>query len=211
MICDIFELWLSQASVRRPQINDILSNDFDTNNKERQDFVELALCVKKIPHSFVCSLTCVHFGVPIRYGKMTLYNQRSMFGYFLSWYGGYLLARLTNWDPHIHLSVLGHHWFRLCLVAYPTPSNYLNIKCPVPREKQWNLDKKHNLLEGNLLKTSYYSGADQRKDQSSASLAFMREIHRWSVNSPHKGPVTRKMVPFPDVIMGICMLNDGWC
>ena len=37
-----------------------------------------------------------------------------------------------------------------------------------------------------------YSGADQRKHQSSASLAFVRGIHRWPVNSPHKGPVTRK-------------------
>ena len=46
-----------------------------------------------------------------------------------------------------------------------------------------------------------YSGADQRKHQSSASLAFVREIHRWSVNSPQKGPVTRKMFPFDDVIM----------
>ena len=27
-------------------------------------------------------------------------------------------------------------------------------------------------------------------------------IHRWPVNSPHKGPVTRKMFPFDDVIMG---------
>ena len=26
-------------------------------------------------------------------------------------------------------------------------------------------------------------------------------IHRWPVNSPHKGPVTRKMFPFDDVIM----------
>ena len=31
-----------------------------------------------------------------------------------------------------------------------------------------------------------------RKHQSSASLAFVRGIHRWPVNSPHKGPVTRK-------------------
>ena len=46
-----------------------------------------------------------------------------------------------------------------------------------------------------------YSGADQRKHQSSASLAFVRGIHRWPVNSPHKGPVTRKMFPFDDVIM----------
>ena len=37
-----------------------------------------------------------------------------------------------------------------------------------------------------------YSGADQRKHQSSASLAFVRGIPRWSVNSPHKWPVTRK-------------------
>ena len=37
------------------------------------------------------------------------------------------------------------------------------------------------------------SDADQRKPQSSAPLAFVREIHRWSVNSPHIGPVTLKM------------------
>ena len=46
-----------------------------------------------------------------------------------------------------------------------------------------------------------YSGADQRKHQSSASLAFVWGIHRWPVNSPHKEPVTRKMFPFDDVIM----------
>ena len=34
-----------------------------------------------------------------------------------------------------------------------------------------------------------YSGADQRKHQSSASLAFVHGIHQWRVNSPHKGPV----------------------
>ena len=44
-------------------------------------------------------------------------------------------------------------------------------------------------------------GADQRKHQSSAALAFVRGIHWWAVNSPHKGPVTRKKVPFDDVIM----------
>ena len=46
-----------------------------------------------------------------------------------------------------------------------------------------------------------HSGADQRKHQSSASLAFVRGIHRWPVNSPHKRPVTRKMFPFDDVII----------
>ena len=33
---------------------------------------------------------------------------------------------------------------------------------------------------------------DQRKHQSSASLAFVRGIYRWQVNSHHKGSVTRK-------------------
>ena len=46
-----------------------------------------------------------------------------------------------------------------------------------------------------------YSGADQIKNQSSASLAFVRGIHRGPVNSPHKWPVMRKMFPFDDVIM----------
>ena len=45
------------------------------------------------------------------------------------------------------------------------------------------------------------SGEDQRKHQNSASLAFLRGIHRWPVNSPHKGPETRKMFPFDDIIM----------
>ena len=47
-----------------------------------------------------------------------------------------------------------------------------------------------------------YSDADQRKHQSSASLVFVRGIHRGPVNSPHKWPVTWKMFPFDDVIMG---------
>ena len=55
--------------------------------------------------------------------------------------------------------------------------------------------------------SAVYSGADQRKHQSSASLAFVRGIHRGPVNSPHKWPVTRKMFPFDDVIMGT---PSGW-
>ena len=49
--------------------------------------------------------------------------------------------------------------------------------------------------------STVYSDADQRKHQSSASLAFVRGIHRGPVNSTHKGSVTRKMLPFDDVIM----------
>ena len=48
-----------------------------------------------------------------------------------------------------------------------------------------------------------YSGASQRKPQISASLAFVRGIRRWPVNSPHKWPVARKMFSFDDVIMRV--------
>ena len=44
-------------------------------------------------------------------------------------------------------------------------------------------------------------GRRSKKNQSSASLAFVWGIHRGPVNSPHKWPVTRKMCPFDDVIM----------
>ena len=51
-----------------------------------------------------------------------------------------------------------------------------------------------------IVYSSVYSGADERRHQSSASLAFVKGIHRWPVNSPHKGPVSGKMFPFDDVI-----------
>ena len=51
------------------------------------------------------------------------------------------------------------------------------------------------------------SGADQRKQQSSASLAFVRGILRSPVDSPHKGPVKRKMIPFDDVILLVDVLS----
>ena len=52
--------------------------------------------------------------------------------------------------------------------------------------------------------STVYSGGDQTKHQISASLAFVRGIHRGPVNSPHKGSVTRKMFPFDHVIMTKC-------
>ena len=49
--------------------------------------------------------------------------------------------------------------------------------------------------------STVYSGADQRKHQSSTSLAFVRGIQRWPVNSLHKVPAMWKMFPFDDVTM----------
>ena len=54
-----------------------------------------------------------------------------------------------------------------------------------------------------IVSSTIYSDADQRKHQSSASLAFVLGIHRWPVNSPHKWPVTRKTFPFDDMYHGL--------
>ena len=56
--------------------------------------------------------------------------------------------------------------------------------------------------------STVYSGADPRKHQSSASLAFVRGTHWWSVNSLHKGSVMHKMIPFDDVIMNFHWLQS---
>ena len=61
-----------------------------------------------------------------------------------------------------------------------------------------------------IVYTIVYSDADQIKHQSSAPLAFVWEIHRGPVNSPHKWPVTRKLFPFDDVIMH-CIFNLCYC
>ena len=58
-----------------------------------------------------------------------------------------------------------------------------------------------------IVYSTVYSYVDQRKDQSSASLAFVRGLQRGPVNSPHKWPVTQKMFPFDDVIMCSTSMN----
>ena len=67
-------------------------------------------------------------------------------------------------------------------------------------QRIWNFVKYHynDVIMGEI---ASQITSDQRKHQSSASLAFVWGIHRWPVNSPHKWAVMRKMFPFDDVIM----------
>ena len=72
-----------------------------------------------------------------------------------------------------------------------------------------SLQWRHNERDGvsnhqpheSIVYSTVYSRRRSKNHQSSAPLVFVRRIHRWPVNSPHKGPVTRKMLPFDDVIM----------
>ena len=94
-----------------------------------------------------------------------------------------------------------------------------------PTTLQW----RHNGLDGvsltslTIVYSTVYSAANQRKHQSSASLAFVRWIHRGPVNSPHKWPVKRgkcfhlmtsswNLSPIRSVYLemrGSCSTNDG--
>ena len=59
---------------------------------------------------------------------------------------------------------------------------------------------KRNICQRNIITQPFIQAADQRKHQRPASLTFVSGIHRCS---PHKGPVTRKMFPFDDIMMDV--------
>ena len=72
----------------------------------------------------------------------------------------------------------------MCLIALCVISHYTDVIMGAIASQITSLTIVYSIV---------YSDADQRKHQSSASLAFVRWIH--------KRPVTRKMFPFDDVIM----------
>ena len=67
---------------------------------------------------------------------------------------------------------------------------------------QWRHNER-NCVSNHQPRDCLLNRADQRKQQSSASLAFVRIIHLWPVNYSHKEPVTRKLFPLDEVIMAL--------
>ena len=82
----------------------------------------------------------------------------------------YYMGKVSNYHATIRQTVFIIHYTDVIMGAIASPITSLTIV-------YWTL----------------YSGADQRKHQSSMSLTFVRGIPRWPVNSPHKWSVTRKM------------------
>ena len=131
----------------------------------------------------------------------------------------YLKGKLDTWIKwlpfcrlHFHLILLEWKFFYFDLM-FSSPGNDLALKRwqTITRWKHHYNDAIMSMMASQITSrrivySSIYWGADQRKHQSSASLAFVRGIHQWPVNSPHKGPVTWKMLPLDDVIM-CCMKN----
>ena len=112
---------------------------------------------------------------------------------------------MSNWSPQV-----GNHWRDDYLFLHAIPwipgagnidvhgcySLALVLYSDVIMSKM-----KSQITSLTIVYSTFYSRADQRKHKSSTTLAFVRGIQRWPVNSPHKAPVTRKMFPSDDIIM----------
>ena len=105
-----------------------------------------------------------------------------------AWYTAIKNVFTPDWSLHMDY---GNKFMKLLFISCVSPHQY--VKATEINEMKLECYE--------LVYITVYSGSDQRKHQSAASLAFVWGIHRWPVNSPHKEPVTRKMFPFDDVIM----------
>ena len=132
--------------------------------------------------------------------------------------GPFLHVTCPSLDPRHLMSVSsgGHGGGNLCNVASWRHCLVAHLLCHTSRAHQQRREAKvrrgslqwrHNGRDGvsnqqpRHCLLNHLFRSTSRKHQSSASLAFVRGIHWWPVNSPHKWPVTRKMFPSDDVIM----------
>ena len=85
-------------------------------------------------------------------------------------------------------------WMNDCISSFTLPHHYGDVIMSATASQITGLT---------IVYSAVYSGADQRKHQSSASLAFVRGIPG---EFPAQRPVTRKTFSFDDVIM----VSSNW-
>ena len=157
---------------------------------------------KTIRHLFQLTSSIVHHLVAIGKFKLELQSGNAQFG---SKFALFVTCDLEIWQmtfknnrapPQCYFKLCAsfhsHLWIQSGVTVQKRPIHYCDVIMGRIASQITSLT---------IVCSTVYSGADQRKYQSSASLAFVRGIHQWPVNSPHKWPVTRKMFPFDDVIM----------
>ena len=106
-----------------------------------------------------------------------------------------------------------HHWFS-------AKSLHVSLLCYHEWDLQIAQNDHHNdvlmstkacqITSLTIVLSTVYSGANERKHQSSASLEYVRGIHRWPMNSPHLVPVMQKMSAF-DVICKVMAILRSQC
>ena len=118
----------------------------------------------------------------------TNFNEILIEIYIFSFKKMHLKMSSVKWRPFC----LGLNVLKMVNVSSGGPSHYSDVMMRV---------KVFQVIGVLIVCSIVRSDADQRKYKNSAPLVFVRRIHRWPVDSPHKGPVTRKMFPFDDVII----------
>ena len=147
------------------------------------------------------SIECIWWGPTVHH---ILHVWYAWWKYIISWNSYYSLIY------HVLLNIIIHMNCKVDCEIWNTTWKSMNLVHCGLVTSYGDKDHYNDVIMGTIVSqitsltivySTVYSDADQRKHQCSASLAFVRRIHQWPVNSPHKWPVTRKMLPFDDIIM----------
>ena len=134
-------------------------------------------------------------------------------GSYIKWVANIILTRSNispflatesclSWGRCLYIKAMMFKWSYRTL-STEHPNNYAKYWLFAVFQTLWQFSCTHyndvimsaiasQITSLKIVYSIVYSDADQRKYQSSALLAFVRGIHRWPVNFPHKWPVTRK-------------------
>ena len=152
--------------------------------------------------------------IPLLWSNMYLITMNFILWVWYSWATVEGIASIRN---YIHTlcacNYSSMHYTYTTLLYYYTMHwfiSYLSVKRPLKHYNGVIMSAMASKTTGvSIVYSTICSNVDQRKHQSSVSLAFVRGIYRWPVISPQRGPVTRKMFPFDDVIMSELKLPAG--
>ena len=140
--------------------------------------------------------------------------RKSHYGLIFGGMMQFTMKRITVWNPlsaniRILLMATGwvccRFWTSCCILCriLSTSISQSTVSLPNSHYSDVIMSKVSSQIPGvSMVCSAVYLGVDQRKHQRSASVPFVRGIQRWHMNSPHKGPVARKMFPYDDVIVG---------
>ena len=160
----------------------------------------------------LCGESTVHGWIPIRRGVVMWSFHFFSLNMLLS-----KQAKLPVTDTRVSLKLLCP--FRICTlfgcamlccgyIIRPLSRPMWHIYPYLSRLLKWySLQWRHNGRDGVSNHQPFdclLDGLFRRRSKKTPKLPrhwlFVWGIHRWPVNSPHKGPVTRKMFPFDDAI-----------
>ena len=103
-------------------------------------------------------------------------------------------ADSIHWTCDLSLRVMGTSSTVLITALMGAPQKNIIYACYIHYDDVIVGSVASQITSFTSVYSAVYSGVDQRKHQSSESLAFVRGIHRGSVNSPHKGPVSAENI-----------------